>query len=468
MVSGIFLFCDVVVVLGCWLAYREPLTYRQGMVLGVHIPANALDHPEVAALLGRARRQWRWFQGINMALGAAVCLLPPAVRGGDAFAVMMLAWCVWLVEYIAGMQYLINVPHRRLYRIKVQNGWVNPATRHTVYADTKLSAAGGRLAPPWQWQLVYVGAAALAAAVSADRWPGAWPLMAAGMVGSALLFLLLHRWLARRMTVYSADEAVNLAANRAMARGWAVGLLWAGGLSAAGWCWLAAQPILARWGGWAWMPLHLALQLAGPLALLWALWRANRQRQAVLEADAAPLETDDDEYWQTGSYRNPRDARLLVPNRLCSTNFVLNKAHPAAKWLNGICMVVLLGAAVLLAAVLLPLVNYRARLTVENGRARFSGGGYRCEFALSDVESAALLPGIPQVSLYRTNGADAGDLLVGCFTGAGGKYRLFLTRDVSPVLQVTLADGTTVLANSPEEGRTERWLRELQGEPAQP
>ena len=44
-----------------------------------------------------------------------------------------------MCTYMIGYMYILNSAHRRLYKIKIQNGWINKNTQ-MIYVDTSLSA----------------------------------------------------------------------------------------------------------------------------------------------------------------------------------------------------------------------------------------------------------------------------------------------------------------------------------------
>ena len=68
------------------------------MLLGVHLPREAADQAEVAALMDTFRRRTRRFYLVNLILGVAVpggllALLPP----------FLILWCLWLVEFVSSV-----------------------------------------------------------------------------------------------------------------------------------------------------------------------------------------------------------------------------------------------------------------------------------------------------------------------------------------------------------------------------
>ena len=44
----IFLLCDLMMVPICWFSFGKQSEYREGMLLGVHIPSDCIGDPEVS------------------------------------------------------------------------------------------------------------------------------------------------------------------------------------------------------------------------------------------------------------------------------------------------------------------------------------------------------------------------------------------------------------------------------------
>lgn len=73
MMFLIFAICDLMVVLLCRYAFGKRDAYSEGMLLGVHIPAGCLEHPEVEQLRRKSSRSWNMFQWINLAVSLLIC-----------------------------------------------------------------------------------------------------------------------------------------------------------------------------------------------------------------------------------------------------------------------------------------------------------------------------------------------------------------------------------------------------------
>ena len=57
----------------------------------------------------------------------------------------MIVWTVWLTEYIVGLYWIVYGTHRRMYNLKVENGWVMESAKQIIYVDTEVSAHADKM-----------------------------------------------------------------------------------------------------------------------------------------------------------------------------------------------------------------------------------------------------------------------------------------------------------------------------------
>lgn len=344
-----FLFADLITCGACKMAIRQIFIYQNGILMGVHITKEQTGHPRVKALCEKSRRYWNIYQNSNLAAGSLVCLL-----AFFSMEWMMLVWIVWFLLYLAGMQVLMVLPLRRMYRLKEEQGWIHEKSRRTVYIDTELSTQAGRLAPKAHWHLpllaLELGAAAALFVHGAAQsgWSGEraeWLALGSAAMGVTVLTWVMHLYLAeKRNVVYSQSSQINIAVNRLVKRAWAKAFLGADCWNCAAWLYLVLRRVQAGGlvqGDWF---VYVGLQLAAAVAALLPWGNLIRKKRELLTADEQPVEVDDDIYWKNGWYENPGDPHLLVPNRLCDTNYTFNMARPAARWINLGVTLVLVGS----------------------------------------------------------------------------------------------------------------------------
>ena len=68
-----FLFITILTVGLCSFIYSGKGNYSEGMILGIHVPADAAQAPDVKALTDRYKKSFRHFQWLNLAAGVVTC-----------------------------------------------------------------------------------------------------------------------------------------------------------------------------------------------------------------------------------------------------------------------------------------------------------------------------------------------------------------------------------------------------------
>lgn len=431
----IFLFCDLLMVGVFFAVYGGKRPYAEGMLLGVHLPREAAEQAEVVALMDTFRRRTRRFYLVNLILGVAVCLVT-----FWRFSPFLILWCLWLVEFVIGAQWLLLGTHRTLYDLKMARGWVvgEPAT--LAAADTRASAQ--RRGPGLVWHLLPCGLILTTLLLPGVRdflltQGSGWGLLGSGLAISLTLWAL-HAVLSRRGNkVYSQDTAVNQAVNRLERQVWGWTLLLSSLFNAAA-CWSAAWWMArAHWVGHTAYGIYLVLELLpAAIFLTGMLWMARRRRQ-ILAADPVPLVVDDDVYWRKGWYENPNDPRWLVQDRLVPYNYSMNMAKPGA-WGGTIALLAGVGILLVGLCVLFLWADFGgSSVSITSERVAVSAFLYDTEVAPQDIRSVTLLEALPEDDYVRTNGLDDGRRLIGHFRGREtGPCEMYLYTAASPILAV--------------------------------
>lgn len=461
LVFVIFLFCDLLMAGVFFAVYGRKPVYEEGMLLGVHLPREAAQGEEVTALTTAYRRRTRRFYLVNLLLGVAVCLV-----AFWRFSPFLILWCLWLVEFVAGAQWLLLGTHRKLYDLKMARGWVvgEPAT--LAAADTRASTQRRGQGPGLAWHLLPCGLVLTTLLLPGVRdflltQGSGWGLLGSGLAISLTLWAL-HGVLSRRGNkVYSQDTAVNQAVNRLERQVWGWTLLLCSLFNAAA-CWSAAWWMArAHWVGSAAYGIYLILELI-PVAILTAglLWMTRKRRQ-LLAGDPVPLVVDDDIYWRKGWYENPNDPHWLVQDRLVPCNYSMNMAKPGA-WGGTIALLAGVGVLMVGLCVLFLWADFGgSSVVIAPDRVAVSAFLYDTEVDPQDIQSVTLLEDLPEDSYVRTNGLDDGRRLIGHFRGReSGPCEMYLHTAASPILAVETGD-FTLYFNSEDPAETEAWYQAL-------
>lgn len=461
LVFVIFLFCDLLMAGVFFAVYGRKPVYEEGMLLGVHLPREAAQGAEVTALTTAYRRRTRRFYLVNLLLGVAVCLV-----AFWRFSPFLILWCLWLVEFVVGAQWLLLGTHRKLYDLKMARGWVvgEPAT--LAAADTRASAQRRGQGPGLAWHLLPCVLVLTTLLLPGVRdflltQGSGWGLLGSGLAISLTLWAL-HGVLSRRGNkVYSQDTAVNQAVNRLERQVWGWTLLLCSLFNAAA-CWSAAWWMArAHWVGSAAYGIYLVLELI-PVAILTAglLWMTRKRRQ-LLAGDPVPLVVDDDVYWRKGWYENPNDPHWLVQDRLVPCNYSMNMAKPGA-WGGTIALLAGVGVLMVGLCVLFLWADFGgSSVVIAPDRVAVSAFLYDTEVDPQDIQSVTLLEDLPEDSYVRTNGLDDGRRLIGHFRGReSGPCEMYLHTAASPILAVETGD-FTLYFNSEDPAETEAWYQAL-------
>ena len=136
MMLIIFLITDISMVGIFAGVYGNIAKYREGMLMGVHIPKSELEHPDVKELLQLYKKRNRQFYLWNMLAGIAVCLLCFTY-----FSIFITVWTLWFVEFCLLTILRVYHYHQKVYDIKQKNGWISSANADVSAAvDTRTSS----------------------------------------------------------------------------------------------------------------------------------------------------------------------------------------------------------------------------------------------------------------------------------------------------------------------------------------
>ena len=448
----------------CGFIYSGRDKFHEGMILGIHIPEDQKEHSDVLALTGKYRRGFRRFQWINLAVGLVISFLPILTMG-----ISTLLWVLWVLEYCFFFSLMRILAQRKMYALKVRHQWFMPQTHATVAIDTRVSAMSAHFPISWKWHLIPFAAGLLFWCIPAVRRSfltvsGEWIFLATA-VFIPLFFLILHQCLtSRKNTVYSKDSQINEKINRLEKRTWSIVIIAADYASFAANLYISlrflASGSLRLWD----YIIYTAVDFLGAAAIIAGVLIIIQRRRIFLDGDQSPLISDDDEYWKNGWYSNPDDRHLWVQDRLCSTNYTLNMAHPGAKWflsITGIFVVAAVAVCVGVAGILHQLDTSSMSMTINQDTVTISYAFYDCSFRAEDILGLRQIDALPDEDFRRANGGDTDRLLVGYFRDRQNEdVMMFMYKKETPVIEINLQD-QTVFLNSDVDGQTQIWYNQL-------
>ena len=458
----IFLLADLFMEAIFIFVYSGKETYKEGMILAVHVPPEAADDDEVKTLTSSYKKNFKRFHLWNLLAGMAICFLC-----FYEISVFFIVWMIWLLVYIFAGLGITYVAHYKMYQIKIAHGWILTGKTHIVHIDTAVSALTSKMPVSHWWQLpVVLGFAGSFLLPEVRSFWGAEPLqwiLPSTILVTTLMFWGMHLWFAyRKNVVYSMDSSVNLSLNRMEKRTWSVLLLMTNYLSLFSWAYLVLKLQTTHWLYSIDYFIYIGLQMIPAIVLIVGIIYIMKKKQSVLSMDSEPITVDDDEYWKYGWYSNPNDSSFMVPDRLCSTNYSVNMAKPSAKIFMIVTTFLVTAALIFCIVLMAQFENVTVQCSIEGDQATFSAAMYHTDISLTDIESVEILDALPDDDYVRTNGGSTDQYLIGHFSGREtGKCMMYVYLDYTPVLKIKTAD-VTIYVNSKDKADVEKWYQELE------
>lgn len=462
MMFTIFFVTDLFLILIFQFALSPAYRYANGMYLGVHIPTEHKNNSDVTDLVASAKKTLKHFQIINALLCTAIAFITFANLG--IFTILYMAW---LFEYCVLIGFLQNKYHKKLYALKMQNGWLIESQRQKVYIDTRVSADAGSSPLSFKWHVVLLIvdiAAFIPYLVNGDPhykiFMYTFFICSLSINAVALSFHIFVNHSERK--VYSEDSKLNQIISTTMKKYKGTALLLMSFLNSIAWIFAALSTYISGTFSNTYFYVYISIQLISVFCLIVPLFMAEARKKELLDSDLHPIYVDDDEYWKSGYYYNPNDTHLFVENRMQSGNYSLNFAKKGAWIFSGVTAAVIIGCIIFALCAILPLINLKEEITLtDNGILTISAGGYTSEIDVNDITELKLLGELPDDSFLRTNGASTDSYDIGRYEGRTlGKCSLYVFDGYSPILMIK-SDDTLVFVNSKEDGEIERLYVEL-------
>ena len=329
----IFLFTDIMVVGICMLAYAGKEEYSGGIAFGVHITKKKKwMRKQVRDMAETYKKKYKKFQRWNMILGILVCGVTFAGIG-----IFMIVWTVWLTEYIVGLYWIVYGTHRRMYNLKVENGWVMESAKQIIYVDTEVSANADKMPLSKKWYLLLfclICLVMLFPQMQTYLREENTPYVLFGITLAVNLFFFgFHWWIERRPTVvYSKNSQVNMVLNQLTKRMWTICLLACAVVNTS--AWLYVSVCMMKINGW---------------------------------------------------YSNPYDKRLFVQDRMCGMNYSMNMAKNSAKIFTAVISAVLIGCVIWVVAILVEFATTEVTVCMAGGKMDIRAASYDCQIQSEQI-----------------------------------------------------------------------------------
>ena len=434
--------------------------YENGMLLGVHIPREHVQDEEVQTLVADAQKRMKRFLNWNCFVSVVICFVIFM-----NFILFMMVFCIWLTVYIIGTEGISILNHRKMYDLKMKNGWIMES-RKKIYIDTQLSSESEHIIPDPKYHLVILIVEILCfLPFSQKKEEPCFTLIFIFFICSLAVTLsawILHIFINKsERTVYSKDTSLNIRVNREMKYYKGLGILLLSALNAIAVIVPAVMTIITGHFPESAFYIYIFLEIFSAAGMLFCFLFARYRKKELLSQDPVPLYVDDDEYWKTGFYYNPNDTHTLVPNRMQSGNYAFNYATKAAKVWTIVLTIFISGCVLMLFATLIPFLHVQVKISISDETLCVSAAGYHSEIALNDITQTTLLDEMPGDDFVKTNGGSTDTYKIGYFKGRTyGKCSLYLNGDDTPILMIRTKD-TTLFINSTTDGEIEKLYETL-------
>ena len=385
MVRVILWVCVIWMVPLMYFLLRNEATFKKNLAVGVTLPYEGRNDPEVQALLARFKRELGWACLAVLALAVVLMVLPMS------FGLMMTLWLVWIDVCIVVPMVPYVRCNRALKAVKRARGW-GACRRETAVADLSAAAQPEKRLSPLQF-LLPLAVSAIPMVWALARGEGLVGLILLTGPACVLLFWVLYRWAYRRKAeVVDEDETLTAALTRVRRRAWRRCWLWG--------AWFMALFNVAMLITFDRPLLGLALTLVLTAALVAAMvvleFRLRRLQERLTARSGEGFYVDEDDKWIWGMfYYAPNDRHLLVNDRV-GMNVTFNLARRGGQVVMG------LAAALLL---LMPLIGVwimteeRAPVTLilTDTALEAAHSGTHYDIPLDEIRSVELLEKLPPI-----------------------------------------------------------------------
>lgn len=181
-------------------------------------------------------------------------------------------------------------------------------------------------------------------------------------------------------------------------------------------------------------------------------------RELKIKNDWLSENTNADEYWKDGVYKNPNDSRTIVEKRT-GYGTTCNLATKKGKFMTygGYAFGLVVGIGVL--GLLFTLETAKFTMNIDNGIVNINAPLYSTSFEVSKIESVELIDEMP--GGMRTNGSATDKYALGNFSiNNYGKSQLYVYKDTKKYVVIKLKD-SYVFINSKSIEETENYYKKL-------
>ena len=185
--------------------------------------------------------------------------------------------------------------------------------------------------------------------------------------------------------------------------------------------------------------IYIFILLVSTMVSMYILFMISDKREDLLRGAKNIEYVDDDYYWRKGYYFNPDSKKLMVQNRISSTNFSFNMAKRSAKLINFFTAILVVGVAIVLLYVTVG--GEDIDVVMNKDSVKISSNIYHVDINKKDIREIGLVDDTLDKSFIKNNGISVDEIDIGHYTGKKeGRVLLFINSEKRPLLRIKTKD----------------------------
>lgn len=430
----------VVACLGFML--RNETKFKKNIVLGVTLPKEAHDDPDVQAILRRFRKHLGWL-ALGLTLLCVGGMLIPDL------SIAMVGWSVGFLLVLVLPNLVYIHAHGALKELKKEKQWiVQTEKKIRVDVSTMISYENPRL-------MGYV-LPALICGLLAVLQRELWYIHGISALTAILSFLMARFCYRRKSETVDGNAERTKQLSRLRYQMWKrVWLLTAWQAVS-----ISVSVCLLPESAAACLTMLIVTSLLYGGVIVYLEMRTRRMQEKLTKESGTEWYVDEDDLWLGGMfYYNPNDSHVIVNNRV-GTGTTFNMATKTGKGMIIGAVLLILGSTLLCG-----FIGWEdrgpIRLELTEDAVLCESGTTRYVIPTEKIREVQLVEAMPD-GLFRTNALGGQHLYKGSFTG-GGMLDLKIIADptVPPYLKVTADDEQYYIFGTRDPGLTQAVYEQL-------
>jgi len=385
----------IIILLTVFLLMRNITLPRNGLLLGVKIPADKMKDENILRIVQEFREKAKRLMFLSIISSMIGILLK------NYPIISSLYFMIWMFLVFGLMQVVIIRGFDELYQYKKENHWIVCSTKVMETNEMFDQLRRKVCFSSWHWLLITLltAAAVMIWLKQSSNLVLDYVFAGSNVLTTVILILSFIGTKRMKSTIYSKNAEVNVLLNQNSSYELTKMFAVSGYMNSC--CYLLGSLFAGIENQLAVILGTTTAATCGVLICVWVGYRRiDSRRQVIMSREDAEELVDDDVYWRGGFYNNPNDPKLLVEKRL-GMGLQFNDAHPAAKAFYGVCAVLVVGLCVWLATEI-PLDFPSLHVSVEEGIISVKAASYSSKISLDEVERAEIVEKLP--TMYRNNG----------------------------------------------------------------